>query len=68
MVGGFKIRRSPDTKVMFSVSYADGCTAYMRVDKEAALHGNMVVIGLGREQQERGELPSGTIANVKRVR
>jgi hypothetical protein len=41
--------RTPDTKVMFSVFYADGRTAYMRVDREAAMHGNLFVMSLGRE-------------------
>ena len=29
--------RTPDTKVMFSVFYTDGRTAYVRVDREAAI-------------------------------
>ena len=59
--------RTPDTKVMFSVFYADGRTAYMRVDREAAMHGNLFVMSLGREEQQRGAIPAGTIARVQRV-
>ena len=59
--------RTPDTKVMFSICYADGRTAYMRVDRDAAMHGNLFVLNLGREEQQRGTIPAGTIARVKRV-
>jgi hypothetical protein len=59
--------RTPDTKVMFSVFYTDGRTAYMRVDREAATHGNLFVMSLGREEQQRGTIPAGAIARVKRV-
>ena len=59
--------RTPDTKVMFSVFYTDGRTAYMRVDREAAMHGNLFVMSLGREEQQRGTIPAGAIARVKRV-
>jgi hypothetical protein len=52
---------------MFSVFYADGRTAYMRVDREAAMHGNLFVMSLGREEQQRGTIPAGAIARVKRV-
>jgi hypothetical protein len=60
-------RRIPDTKVMFGVTYADGRTAYLRVQKEDALH-NLVVTRLAQEQQACGAIPPGTIAAVKRVR
>lgn len=59
--------RAPDNKVLFSVSYTDGRTAYIRVDKEAAIH-HLVVARLALEQQASGEMPTGTIAAVKRVR
>ena len=60
-------QRIPDTKVMFGVTYKDGRTAYLRVDRADALH-NLGVMKLAQEQQACGALPSGTIAGVKRVR
>jgi hypothetical protein len=39
----------------------------MRVDREAAMHGNLFVMSLGREEQQRGTIPAGAIARVKRV-
>ena len=63
--GGF---RRPDTQVMFALTYADGRTAYIRVDRDTARHGNLVVLDIARERQKAGEIPSGTIASVKQVR
>ena len=63
--GGFP--RRPDPKVMFAVHYADGRTAYIRVDRETARHGNLIVLDVARERQTAGEIPSGTIASVKPV-
>ena len=64
--GGFP--RRPDPKVMFAVHYADGRTAYIRVDQETVRHGAIVVMDVARERQNAGEIPSGTIARVKQVR
>ena len=64
--GGYP--RRPDTQVMFAVHYADGRTAYIRVDRETARHGNLIVLDVARERQTAGEIPSGTITSVKQVR
>ncbi len=61
-------RRAADTKVMFAVRYADGRSAYIRVSKDAAQHGGMVVLDLARERQQAGEIPDREIASVKQVR
>ena len=57
-----------DTKVLFAINFEDGRTAYLRVSRESADHGNMVVTDIAREAQDRGEIPAGTIVGVKRVR
>ncbi len=53
---------------MFAVHYEDGRTAYIRVDPEAAYHGNRIVLDIARERQEAGEIPGGTTVSVKQVR
>ena len=53
---------------MFAVHYEDGRTAYIRVDRETARHGNLVVMDVARERQHVGEIPAGTIVSVKQVR
>jgi hypothetical protein len=52
-----------------------GCTVTLtdpgpaiRVSKEAAMHGSMIVTDIARDQQEHGAIPAGTIASVKHVR
>ena len=59
--------RRPDTKVLFGVTYTDGRTAYIRVEKEDAVH-NLVIARRAQDQQAKGALPPGTIASVRRVR
>jgi hypothetical protein len=53
---------------MFSVRYDDGRSAYIRVKPASADHGNMIVMSLAREAQDRGEIPTGVIVGTKRVR
>ena len=53
---------------MFALTYEDGRTAYIRVDRDTARHGNLVVLDIARERQKAGEIPRGTIASVKQVR
>ena len=67
MARNFGLRRAPDTKVMFGVSYSDGRTAYIRVAKEAA-DDHLGVRKLACAEQDSGAIPTGTIAGVKRVR
>jgi hypothetical protein len=52
---------------MFGVTYTDGRTAYLRVEREDALH-SLVVTRLAHEQQACGAIPPGKIAAIKRVR
>ena len=60
-------RRAADTQVMFAVRYADGRSAYIRVSKDAAQHGGMVVLSPARKRQQAGEIPDGVIASVLQV-
>ena len=53
---------------MFAVHYEDGRTVYIRVGRETARHGTMIVVEVAREQQAAGEIPGGTIVSVKQVR
>ena len=64
--GGFP--RRPDPQVMFAVHYEDGRTVYIRVGRETARHGTMIVMDVARERQAAGEIPGGTIVSVKQVR
>ena len=61
-------RRLRDTHILFAVRYQDGRSAYVRVAPAIADDGDYRVIAIAREQQERGEIPDGTITGVKRVR
>ena len=40
----------------------------IRVSKEAAMHGSMIVMDIARDQQEHSAIPAGTTASVKHVR
>ena len=53
---------------MFAVHYEDGRTVYIRIDRETARHGTMIVMDVARERQAAGEIPGGTIVSVKQVR
>jgi len=61
-------RRKRDTNIMFAVNYADGRTSYITVSPKGLEHGDQLVHSLARERQERGEIPTGEISTVKRVR
>jgi len=67
-IHSFGQRKPADPKVRFEVRFADGQTASMVVSEETALHGNTVVIEIAHGRQQLGELPTGTIVSVKRVR
>ena len=54
--------------VMFAVSYDDGRTAYLVVEKHGRSSDDYLVGAIAREQQEQGALPEGTITAIKRVR
>ena len=58
--------RTRDTHNMFAVRYADGRSAYIRVDPKAAQFA--AVIGIATARQAMGEVPEGEIVGVQRVR
>ncbi len=53
---------------MFAVRYADGRSAYIRIDPKADEHGSAPVIEIAKVRQTSGELPDGEIVSVQRVR
>ena len=57
-----------DTHVLFAVRFEDGRSAYMRVDPKSAAQGTEIIKDLARSRQEQGELPTGTIAALVRVK
>jgi hypothetical protein len=61
-------KASHPKSVMFAVTYDDGRTAYMFIENHGPPSEDYLVSGAAREQQERGQLPEGTITRVKRVR
>ena len=61
-------RRKRDPNIMFAVNYEDGRTAYITIKPKALESGDHVSRSVARERQERGEIPEGEIASVKRVR
>ena len=57
-----------DRNIMFAVNYEDGRTAYITVDPDSIRSGDHLARAVARERQDRGEIPIGEIATVKRVR
>ena len=67
MISPYQSQRKPrDHHILFAVRFEDGRSAYIRVSPTVAEAGDLMAIA--REQQERGEIPVGNIAGVKRVR
>ena len=60
--------RRKDTQDMFAVRYADGRTAYIRVDPKVAEYGTAPVLGIAKARQASGEIPDGEIVSVQRVK
>ena len=54
--------------VMYSLGFSDGRTGYVVVPQELVEHGDENVPSIARERQRWGEVPSGDIISVKRVR
>ena len=48
-----------DTQDMFEVRYADGRSAYIRVDPKAAEYGTAPVLGIAKARQASREIPAG---------
>ncbi len=61
-------RRKRDTNIMFAVNYEDGRTAYITISPKVLGPGEHVARSVARERQEKGEIPEGEVASVKRVR
>jgi hypothetical protein len=61
-------RRKRDTNIMFAVNYEDGRTAYITIKPKVLEPGDHVARTVARERQDKGEIPEGEIASVKRVR
>ena len=61
-------RRKRDPNAMFAVTYQNGNTAYITISPFILRNGDHVVAAVARERQEKGEIPDGEIASVKRVR
>jgi hypothetical protein len=57
-----------DTQDMFEVRYADGRSAYIRVDPKAGEYGTAPVLRIAKARQASGEIPDGEIARVQKVR
>jgi hypothetical protein len=64
---GFQ-RRPKDPNTMFAVNYSDGRTSYLTISPYLLRDGDHVVPDIVRKRQEKGEIPDGEIANVRRVR
>jgi hypothetical protein len=66
--GGFSYGR-PDTQVLFALRFADGTTAYTRVQPRLATFGTSpAVTRLVKERQMTGEVPGGDIVGIIRVK
>jgi hypothetical protein len=61
-------RRKRDTNIMFAVNFQDGRTAYITISPKLLEAGDHVARVVARERQDKGEIPEGEIASVKRVR
>ena len=64
----FSRPRGKDTQHMFAVRYADGRSAYIRVDPKAAEYGTAPVLAIAKARQATGEIPAGEIVSVQKVK
>jgi hypothetical protein len=55
-----------DRNIMFAVNYEDGRLAYITIDPDSIRSGDHLARAVARERQDRGEIPIGEIATVKR--
>lgn len=53
--------------IMYLVTYSDGRTAYLWVDGDNKTASDHRINLIAKEQQERGLIPSGSIARIRRV-
>jgi hypothetical protein len=61
-------RRAKDPNTMFAVNYENGRTAYLTISPYLLRDGDHVVPAIVRKRQEKGEIPEGPIASIRRVR
>ena len=52
---------------LFLVIYDDGRTAHISIDHHTLRDGDRVAWVVARERQQKGEIPPGTIVDVKRA-
>lgn len=60
--------RGTDNQVMFVLRYADGRSAYLRVDRKVGDHGELAVMEVAKASQATGEVPAGEIVSVQKVK
>jgi hypothetical protein len=60
--------RTKDTQDLFAVRYADGRSAYIRVDPKLGEYGSAPVLGIAKARQATGEIPDGEIVSVQKVK
>ena len=65
---GWDNKRKRDHNIMFAVNYEDGRTAYITISPKKLEPGDQAARGIAQERQQKGEIPDGAIATVKRVR
>jgi hypothetical protein len=53
---------------MFVLRYADGRSAYLRVDRKVGDHGELAVMEVAKASQATGEVPAGEIVSVQKVK
>jgi hypothetical protein len=53
---------------MFAVRYADGRSAYIRVDPKLAEFGTSPVLEVAKAHQASGHIPDGEIVSVRGVK
>jgi hypothetical protein len=61
-------KRKRDHNIMFAVNYDHGRAAYLTISPYLLRDGDHVVPTIVRHRQEKGELPEGQIASIRRVR
>ena len=61
--------RRPNTQVLFALRFADGTTAYTRIQPRLATYGaSPAVTRLVKERQMTGEVPCGDIVAIIRMK
>jgi hypothetical protein len=61
-------KRKRDHNIMFAINYKDGRTAYITISPKVIEPGDHVARTVAAERQQKGEIPKGEIATVRRVR